>query len=310
MPSASHVIDDLRRHGELWEPAPGMVSLRGDVARLRAALEAELLALCMAEAAEEWHVPPAVSFATLARADYFAMFPQWLTAVAHLDAEEDELARIAEADDAAAAAVGALLPVPLALQPAVCYHVYAALAGRTIGAGHCCTAAGTCWRHESGRITALERGWSFTMREVVRAGDAATIAVFRERAMEAAVRLATRIGLRPRIAHATDPFFASGNRGRAMIQSMKALKHELLFPLGDGRSTAGASFNDHAGFFGTAFHIRLGDGSTAATGCAAFGIERWVLAVLVEHGADARSWPLDVTGRANVEPTAAARRTA
>src|SRR5690606_27938864 len=124
------------------------------------------------------------------------------------------------------------------------------------------------------------------------------IAAFRERGMEAGIHLATKLGLRPRIAQAMDPFFAAGNRGRALIQQMKALKHELLFPLGDGRSTAAASFNDHGAFFGTAFGIRLGDGSAAATGCIAFGIERWLLAVLVEHGSDARSWPLDVTARA------------
>lgn len=294
MPSSATVIDQLRRRGELWEPAPGMVSLRGAAARLRTALETELAALCAAETPEEWHVPPAVPFGTLARADYFATFPQWLTAVAHLDTEEGELARIAGARDAAAAAVGALLPVPLALQPAVCYHVYAALAGQNIGTGHCCTAAGTCWRHEAGRLAALERGWAFTMREVVRTGDAGAISAFRERGVEAGIHLAMRLGLRPRIAQATDPFFAAGNRGRALIQRMKALKHELLLPLGDGRSTAAASFNDHGTFFGTAFDIRLGDGSCAATGCVAFGIERWLLAVLVEHGTAACDWPLDV----------------
>lgn len=310
MHSVSTAIDELRRRGDVWEPAPGMTALRGEVAQLRSALEAELLALCAVETADEWHVPPAVPFGTLARAEYFESFPQWLTAVAHLDVEEDELERIAASDDAAAAAVGALLPVPLALQPAVCYHVYAALAGRSIGAGHCCTLSGTCWRHERGRLAVLERGWAFTMREVVRAGNAADIAAFRERGMEAGIQLAMRLGLRPRIAQASDPFFAPRNRGRALIQRMKSLKHELLFPLGDGRSTAAASFNDHDAFFGNAFDIRLGDGTIAATGCVAFGIERWLLAVLVEHGTNARNWPLDTAVRAagRVRRTPAAGR--
>ena len=44
-------------------------------------------------------------------------------------------------------------------------------------------------------------------------------------------------------------------------------------------------------FFGDAFDIRLEDGTAAHTACTAFGLERWLLAVLVRHGPDAAAWP-------------------
>jgi seryl-tRNA synthetase len=299
MRTAAEVIAQLRAAGELWEPAPGLVALRGDTLRLYRSLEEMVRLVASRETAEEWQVPPALSFETLARADYFASFPQWLTAAAHLDASEAVLEQVAGAADPAAAAVSALRPSATALQPAVCYHVYAALAGTTAGVPRRCTASGTCWRHEAGRFAPLERGWAFTMRELVCLGTPQDVAAFRTRGIDAAVALARQLELRPTLVQASDPFFAPSTRGRALLQRVRALKHELLLPLGDGRSVAAASFNDHATFFGDAFDIRDGAGAPATSGCVAYGIERWLLAVLVEHGTDPRNWPVEPLQEAN-----------
>jgi hypothetical protein len=90
---------------------------------------------------------------------------------------------------------------------------------------------------------------------------------------------------------ASDPFFAPSARGRAALQRIKGLKHELVFRFPDGRPLAIASFNDHEEFFGDAFSISLADGSAASSGCVAFGLERWLLAVLVTYGVDPADWP-------------------
>jgi seryl-tRNA synthetase len=291
MHTAADVVARLRATGELWEPAPGLVALRGETLRLYRCLEEMVRLVASRETADEWQLPPALSFETLGRADYFASFPQWLTAAAHLDASEAVLEQIAAAPDPAQAAVSALQPSAIALQPAVCYHVYAALAGTTVLKPRCCTASGTCWRHEAGRFAPLERGWSFTMREIVCVGSAQDVTDFRARGIDAAAALAHDLGLRALLVQASDPFFAPSTRGRALLQRLRALKHELLLPLGDGRSMAAASFNDHAHFFGEAFDIRDGSGAPAASGCVAYGMERWLLAVLVEHGTDPRNWP-------------------
>ncbi|HUF49319.1 MAG TPA: hypothetical protein VMN60_00710 [Longimicrobiales bacterium] len=288
--TAAAVVAELRERGELWEHAPGLTALRGDTLGLYHAMSLELERVARAEVDEAWQVPPAVSFDTLARADYFASFPQWLTAAAQLDDDEQVLAAVAAAADPADMAMLALAPTRHALQPAVCYHVYAALADSVLDSVRAVTVCGTCWRREEA-YAPLERQWAFTMREAVCAGERAAVDAVRRHGMHDALALADRLGLKAEVVTASDPFFAPSTRGRSLLQRLKSLKHELLLPIGDGRATAAASFNHHEHFFGDAFNIRLSDGSSAATGCVAFGVERWVLAFLTAHGADAANWP-------------------
>ena len=68
------VVRVLRARGELWDVAPGVTALRGDAALLLRAIERTIAAVCELETSDEWHVPPAIDFATLARAEYFASF--------------------------------------------------------------------------------------------------------------------------------------------------------------------------------------------------------------------------------------------
>jgi hypothetical protein len=81
------------------------------------------------------------------------------------------------------------------------------------------------------------------------------------------------------------------------------LKRELMLPIGGARSIAAASVNDHEGFFGEAFDIRCADGGWASSACVAFGVERWLLAVLAAYGPDAANWP--AIGSVSREPRTA-----
>ncbi len=287
--TAEHVVRVLRERGELWEAAPGLIGLRGDVLGLHRALGQAIARLAAAETDEEWLVPAGLGFETLVRAGYFQSFPQWLTAASHLSDEPGVLEWVATDADPAAAARRALAPADAALPPAVCYHVYARLAGRTLTGGRpeVLTAQGTCWRHEGERLAPLGRGWAFTMREIVCVGSRDVVEAFRQRGIGRATALAGALGLGGNVVPASDPFFAPTARGKALVQHLKALKDELM--LG---GLAAASFNNHETFFGDAFAIRLDDGAPAASACVAFGVERWTLAFLLAHGPDAARWPV------------------
>lgn len=279
--------------GDLWSPVPGVLGMRGPVLDAFRRIREAVAGLALRETREEWRPPPAVSLETLRRARYFSSFPQWLTVASHLSDDPAALERVARASDPADAVARAQAPPAAALPPAVCYHVYDALRDTTLEAdARLLTAEGTCWRHEGEAMRPLERGWAFTMREVVCLGDGDTVEAFRERLLERALELADALGLEARVEEATDPFFAPTARGKALLQGVKGLKRELLLPAGDGRWTAAASFNHHETFFGDAFGIRLASGAPAHTGCAAFGLERWLLAVLVVRGAltEEESW--------------------
>ena len=281
------IIRILRARGELWDVAPGVTALRGDVATLYRALDRAIGALCGLETLDEWHVPPAIDFPTLGRTDYFASFPQWLTLASHLSDDRAVLERVAAQNDPREAAA----PARMALNPAVCYHVYGALAGDIIDSPKIVTAQSKCWRHESHRHGPLEREWAFTMREVVCIGSDDDAREFLARNIERVTDFARSLDIRATVAVATDPFFAPGARAKAMLQQIKELKRELLLPLNRTDRTAAASFNLHDTFFGEAFDIRLRTGRAATSACVAFGLERWLLALLVRYGPDSVRWP-------------------
>ena len=285
-----HVVRALCARGEIWDVAPGVTALRGDTAALLRALEHAISELCGLETSDDWRVPPAIDFATLARAEYFASFPHWLTLASHLSADEDTLCRVAERGEPAELRE-ASAPPQAALNPAVCYHVYAALAGAVIDSARVVTAQSECWRHEGTRHTTLERGWAFTMREIVCIGSDGEARAFLERSTERVTAFARALDLDPAVALATDPFFAASARAKHVLQRLKELKRELLLPIGASSTIAASSFNLHDTFFGDAFGIRLSDGRPVTTACVAFGLERWLLAFLVRHGPNAAAWP-------------------
>lgn len=292
MRTAESVVSALRTRGDLWDVAPGIVGLRGDALALLRSIEHEIRALAHREHPEEWASPPALAMRTLEHADYFASFPFWLTAASHLPDDESVLERIATDAEPVLAARSAAQSTDVALPPALCYHVFERLAARRLATTEVVTLAGTCWRHEGTRLSALERQWAFTMREIVCVGAASEVEEFRQRAMRRAGALAVRLDLDAGFLVATDPFFAPTARGKAIVQRVKALKHELALPIGNERSTAAASFNNHEEFFGAAFGITLATGEAASSGCVAFGLERWLLAFLVAHGVDRAGWPI------------------
>ena len=285
MRQRERIISALKGRGELWEPAPGLVGLSGATRARLAEINATLAVRCRAETQDEWSVPAALPLGVLERADYFASFPQWLTMATHLTDDTRKLERIANsACPSHEAAAWGVTPT-VALPPAVCYHIYAALAGTVVGARRIVTAQGGCWRHEGDRFEPLERGWAFTMREIVCIGTESECVDFRDRGIAVAQSFAAGLHLDSELEAAEDPFFAPTGRGRALLQRLKGLKQELRLPIGDGDTVAAASFNLHERFFGEAFDIRLADGSPAYTACVAFGLERWLLASLVASDA-------------------------
>jgi len=187
--------------------------------------------------------------------------------------------------------------------PAVCYHVYPAWQGRRLtGRTAFVTARGRCFREERS-VVPLERLRDFVMREIVALGSREEVESFRHALIARVSDLVARLELEGRIVTASDPFFVqdpaaapaaerAGLKGRGLMQQVLPLKYELRLALDEsGRDCAVASFNHHLDFFGRRFDIRLDSGAPAHSGCVAFGLERWVLAFLSQHGTDPRRWP-------------------
>ena len=168
------------------------------------------------------------------------------------------------------------------LPPAVCYHAYPDLAGQRLDATHLVTLACGCGRNEPVAPEDPGRLQRFRMREIVFVGAPAAVTAERDAWMARGQAFATAIGLVATLVPATDVFFGTAGRGQRLIQQLKGLKYELRLDAGPAGNIAAASFNLHESFFARRFDIHLSDGAIAASGCAAFGIERWTLAVLAQ----------------------------
>jgi hypothetical protein len=171
------------------------------------------------------------------------------------------------------------------LTPAACYHVYVDRAGDDLPAFTTVTTRAACFRRET-YYAPLERQWSFGMREVVGLGTADEVKAFLARGRARVDRLVAAWGLAIAWTAATDPFFDMSKNPKFLAQKLDPVKTEMIHA---GRLAIG-SINFHRNFFGETFAITR-DGEPAFSGCVAFGLERWVKAVLDVHGLDPGGWP-------------------
>lgn len=245
-------------HADFMVSPDGLLSLSGAAASLLAALDLRFRRAALAAGAEDQHFPTLIAKGTLSRADYFQSFPGYASQVS-----------------------GAERSTEYFLSPAVCYHCYELLADSEISEQRIMACCGRCFRGDAADESHL---WEFTMREVVFLGRLDFVREQREDWMKKTSGFARELGLEAELAAANDPFFGAENRGQKLLQQVKQLKYELRVPGFSGAPMPVASFNLHEQFFTKRFNIALAGGEAAFSGCAAFGLERWAMALAARHG--------------------------
>lgn len=282
---------------EVHEEMGGVAVLGPRLAGLVDALEAQLGDLTRAIGAVPFRFPALIDPALLERLHAFQYFPHTLGFAGHLRRDLDAVERFsaeATTGDAGVIAPAGSFAAPRALlTPAVCYHLYGYLAGRTLDAPQLvATTEGKCFRHESANMTSLERLWDFTVREIVFVGTPAFVREGRDTVQRLAREFFGTIRLDHHVETAHDHFFGSEYRRQSALQSAFELKLEVRASLPhNGRTLAVASYNYHQDFFGRRMDIRLPDGSIAHTSCVGFGLERLAYAIASQHGTDPARWP-------------------
>jgi hypothetical protein len=255
----------LIERGWLSVNGPGLISCAGPFQALCAFFDGAFAALARRRGALPHDYPGIISRQLLERLEYSASFPGVATNVGESHV----------------------------LSPAVCYHTYAFLEGRELEEHpYRITACGRCCRYEGEQLThSPRRLWDFTMREIVFFGSDSEVSRERGLLVRTVVRWLPQVGMAGEAVAATDSFFLGPSRGKFLLQKLKQLKHELRAPVGDGTDLAIASFNHHESFFTRRMNIRFADGTPAASGCVAFGIERWSYAFLSQNGLEIEGWP-------------------
>ncbi len=262
----------------------GQLSLNGEPLRLAHRLDAAFVALAAHRAPQEERHGPLLPVGVLERLGYFEAFPHLATFPSSWEPAEQQ----AVASGPCLGADGALSRKPMAggreaLLPAACYPCYLAHGGTALDSPLYLTTSATCFRRESG-TAAGRRQSAFTMREHICVGDPGEVGEFLADLRERAHALASDLGLDVEWVPAADPFFRP-RQGGALMQKVMPVKFELVW-----RGLALASANLHQDHMGEAFGLVRG-GVPATSGCVAFGLERWLTALVEAHGTNPVDWP-------------------
>lgn len=262
----------------LSENRHGFAVLDGEALEVLRALERRVLEWAAAEGAGEMAFPPLIRVGDLQRFDYFTNFPHLGICACPLHA--DSHARYAEgAGDLAAIPVDHLTAPEFVLLPAACYNVYLHYLEEDLARPQAVTTVAQCYRNED-YVRGLERLRGFTMREIVLIADGDTVQTFLSRLKQRIAAFAAAIDLPLVSQRASDPFFDKQSE-RALMAQLFPTKEEFVY----GDDLAIASVNYHRNFFGERCAIAY-DGDTAHTGCVAFGLERWLHALIERYDAD------------------------
>ncbi|MFF8729211.1 aminoacyl--tRNA ligase-related protein [Streptomyces sp. NPDC015171] len=253
---------------DLYTARGGLVVLGPELVRLMDLLDQRFQDWARECGAAPMLFPPLLSTADLASIDYFDNFPHLalMTAPLRLPADKTDGEAPLAAERLGASAYG--------LVSAACYNVYLHHRSTALAAPRYITTVAKCFRNED-HYDGLRRLHGFTMREIVCLGPREAVldhlAAFRPKVVEFAARLGLELAVQP----ASDPFFAKDG-GRALLAQLFPVKEEFVH----GGSLAIGSLNFHRNFFGERCDISLADGGPAYTGCVAFGLERWLAALL------------------------------
>ncbi|MFE3328125.1 aminoacyl--tRNA ligase-related protein [Streptomyces sp. NPDC059176] len=255
--------------------APGIAVLESEEAALFDALEARFQDIALALGARPVAGPALLPEEDLVRLDFFRNFPHLGLPVATLtDQARGELARgevTTPSPEHPLVSTGCYLPT------ATCYGLLASRQRRDIETPEVITGIGRCFRNEE-HYDGLRRLRAFHMREALYIGSQDGVVDHLSRSTELVLGLADRLGIKMRKEPATDPFYL-GDGARSVLNQLDPVKFEFVSD--DG--TAIASVNRHRNFFGERLNISFG-GEPAYSGCLAFGVERWVHALLQVHG--------------------------
>ncbi len=269
--------------------ASGCATLTGPLLEWLHRLDTHIVSLAVRHGASDYQFPSLIEARALAPIAYLRSFPHLATFVTTGDRDEAALSKLA-ADSGTAERIpvdgGQFEDIGHLLTPATCYHFYPLFAGQKLDGPLVLTACCQCFRCED-RYVPLERQWCFEMREVVCIGDAAGVGEFAATWSSIMAELASRLGIDAGFETATDPFFDPAGDPKALAQLIEPSKQELCVPGG----LAIGSINKHRSFFGESYGIDAGP-APAYSACAAFGLERWLSAMVEVHGSDAAAWPL------------------
>ncbi|SDN48712.1 tRNA synthetase class II core domain (G, H, P, S and T) [Fictibacillus solisalsi] len=178
------------------------------------------------------------------------------------------------------------------LRPCLCYFAYDERKDQSFDRDlEVIYSYGSCYRHEHDKKISAHRSRDFTMYEIIYLGSKEKVENLRKDIIQEVWELFNRIGLRGYIETANDPFFIKNDRNRIAFQRAAEMKYELIFSPNEDLSFSIGSFNLVGEVLTQSFGIKGKQGENVSSGCTAFGVDRWVEAILYTFGDNLENWP-------------------
>ncbi|MFP5261325.1 MAG: aminoacyl--tRNA ligase-related protein [Blastocatellia bacterium] len=257
----------------------GLATLGPGAIRIRELLEARFLGWAADCNATKMLFPPLMSVEDLSKLDYFRNFPHLALVVSRIR-EENLQDDYSAAGDIESISNSHMATGEYVLPSAACYNAYIFLRGTTLEEPTYITTVASCFRNEV-EYKGLQRLWGFSMREIICVGPIEAVQSHLGEFKQRILQFANQIELPLNTQVATDPFYQTQS-ARTLMQQLFPVKEEFVY----GESVAIASVNFHRNFFGERCSITMANGQAAFSGCVAFGIERWIHALLEHFGGD------------------------
>ncbi len=275
-------------HNDIKWIKNGQVNLSGDVLDLYNQLDRLFMRLASFKEAKSFKFPNFIEAKELHKLDYFKSFPHLINFPINLVNEEANLKRFISGkkiNEKGAVDLTEINPVCDCLTPAACYHFYIHFQDSVQDKPIYVTTLANCYRKEEYYLP-LERLWNFSMREIVCIGTGEEVKEFIAFYTKKVTEIFSELKLNINWDVATDPFFDPTNSPKFIMQTIDPVKYEMIY---NGSLSIGST-NYHRTYFGDTFNINR-DGTSASTGCIAFGMERWLFAILNHYGNDKNNWP-------------------
>jgi len=280
--------------GQIRPTGNGKFVYSGALNELFSAFDEKLRSLANSMGAVDERYPTTVRTETLIDAGYLASFPHHAYFSAPVQFSEESLNKVRERrtlnpEDRAEIVSDLGLPAEV-LAPTVCYHCFEARRNGMVGSG-LITAINKCHRHEPVDVNGLERLTTYWMREIVAFGQGEEIQAALDRMAQWTIDFFQELDVSVDLVAANDPFFADSSIEKRIFQSAYELKREIKLPVFGGKWIAAASFNHHQASIVDKLAISSSNDASLESGCAGWGIERVLLALVSRFGPEINSWP-------------------
>ncbi|WP_214482991.1 aminoacyl--tRNA ligase-related protein [Bacillus sp. SM2101] len=267
------------------------ISFEGDIAKIYEAVKRLLDQISSKFNATYTKYPTIMSKLLMDKSKYSLHFPQNTYRMSEIKHQKEDLEKYRLLTENSLDTSDLFQATNYYLRPCLCYFAYNDREGEDLEKDlDVISSFGQCFRHENTRQISPFRSRDFNMYEIVYIGGQEKVTELRNKLVEEVWTLFNLLGLKGKIETANDPFFIKNDRSKISYQRAGERKYELVFTPNSKVSFSLASFNLCDDVLTKSFDIKSKNQS-AYSGCTAFGIERWVQAIVYTYGTNPVLWP-------------------